>query len=190
MSPRVLVVCTANVCRSPMGAALLAHHVAAAGATAVVTSAGTEAVALAVDPHAVSAVAELGVDIAAHRPRQLTREVLATDGADLIITMTRGHLRSVATTDRTTFARTFTLPELVRRAMNVARDMPADLHGWLEAVGEGRRVADLLGDDPADDVADPYGRGPAEVRRTAHAIDLLMCELAGLVPWTRAGVPA
>lgn len=184
MSPRILVVCTANVCRSPMGEALLAHHIAAAGGHAVVASAGTQSVDLAVDPHAVEALTGLGLDIAGHRPRQLTRDLLATDGADLIITMTRGHLRHVATTDRKAFARTFTLPELVRRAMSAARDMPADLHGWVEAVGEGRRASELLGDDPADDVADPYGRGAAEVRRTANDIDQLMRELAGLTPWT------
>lgn len=185
MPARVLVVCTANVCRSPMAEGLLRHHLDRAGADAVITSAGTHGGRLPVDPDAVAALDALGVDLRSHASRAVTRQVLDTDGADLIITMTREHLRTIATMGRTLFHRTFTLPELVRRASEAPTDLPHDLTGWIETVGDGRRPSQLLGNDPADDVSDPYGTGAAEVRRTAVELDRLVGALVKLAPWPR-----
>lgn len=180
------MVCTANVCRSPMGEGLLRARLAEIGADVTITSAGTREAGLPVDPNAVAALAPLGVDISSHRPRQLTRDLIETEGADLVITMTREHLRTVATMGRTLFHRTFTLPELVRRATAAGRDLPNDLRGWVEAVGDGRKPSQMMTPDPADDVADPYGEGAAAVRRTGEEIDRLVRALVLLAPWPRS----
>ena len=196
MTARVLVVCTANVCRSPMAEGLLRHHLATIGADVAVTSAGTRGPGhppLSVDRHAVTALAEFGVEIAGHQPRRLTRELIDGAGADLIITMTRGHLRDVATTVRTAFARTFTLRELARRAGTARRSLPtglgaadvSELSGWVLGLGFGRRPADLLGDEPSDDIADPYGLSLADVRLTATDLDRLTRSIAAMSPWPR-----
>ncbi len=87
-----------------------------AGLDVTVTSAGTRSVSLSVDVEAVHAMGQRGVDISGHVPRQLDRAILDHEGADLIVTMTREHLRTVATSGRMTFPRTFTLREVVRRA--------------------------------------------------------------------------
>jgi protein-tyrosine phosphatase len=174
---RVLVVCTANVCRSPMGAGLLAARAAERGLELQVTSAGTRAAGLPVDPMAVRAAADLGVDIAAHEPRRITTAIVADEGTDLVLTMTRGHLRDVAVMGRQTFARTFTLREAVRRLQGISRMPGLDLPARVAAAAEGRRPADLMRDDPNDDVADPYGTGQAAVSRTAGEIDRLVHEL-------------
>ena len=42
-APRILIVCTGNICRSPLAEQLLRQNLTAAGIDAVVTSAGTRA---------------------------------------------------------------------------------------------------------------------------------------------------
>jgi protein-tyrosine phosphatase len=173
---RVLVVCTANVCRSPMAAAFLDDALHGDGIEAVVTSAGIRPADLPVDPVATAALAEFGLDISGHRPRAVTREMVETDGADLVVTMTREHVRTVAVLERAAWPRTFTLRELVRRAEAVeSRDCSID--AWVAALGAGRRPSAVLGDDPADDIADPYGAGRATVWRTAAELRSLVARL-------------
>jgi protein-tyrosine-phosphatase len=79
--PTVLFVCVHNAGRSQMAAAFLARH--AAGRVAV-RSAGT-APADEVNPAVVAAMAEVGIDLAAERPKVLTPE--AAEAADVVITM-------------------------------------------------------------------------------------------------------
>jgi len=163
--------------------ALLRHHLGRAGADVTVTSAGTRGANLPVDPAAVNALSAMGVDLSGHVARVVTRQVVDTEGADLVITMTRDHLRTVSTMGRNVFHRTFTLPELVRLATDAGRQLPDDLSGWVRAVGDGRRPSEMMTTDPADDVADPYGMGQTEVKRTAAQLDLLAQSLAMLAPW-------
>lgn len=88
---RVLLVCTANVCRSALGAAFLRDHLARLGCTDVeVASAGTHAEAgrpaLA---EALRAAAAIRGDLAAHRSAPL--DLVAAREADLVLCATRGH---------------------------------------------------------------------------------------------------
>ena len=63
------------------------------------------------------------------------------DGADLVLVMTREHVRDVVVLDRDAWSRTFTLKELVRRAQGVEPPSAADgVAGWLRRLGEGRRA--------------------------------------------------
>ncbi len=79
--PRVLFVCVHNAGRSQMAAALLTHL---AGERIEVLSAGTEP-ADQVNPAAVAAMAELGIDLTAARPKLLTAD--AVRSTDVVITM-------------------------------------------------------------------------------------------------------
>lgn len=79
--PSVLFVCVHNAGRSQMAAGLLAHL---AGDRVEVRSAGSEP-AEAVNPAAVEAMAELGIDITAERPKVLTPD--AVQASDVVITM-------------------------------------------------------------------------------------------------------
>jgi len=164
-----------------MAAALLAHHLDPLRVDAAVRSAGTRTYAPPVDPHAVRAVCEWGIDLTTHQPRAIDRSIVTGDGADLIITMTRQHLRDVAARERTAWTRTFTLREVVRRAS--ALDASLRWDEWVDALGHGRRAVDMLGDDLDDDIADPYGAGQSEVNRTARALHDLTHSLARLAPW-------
>jgi protein-tyrosine phosphatase len=181
---RILMVCTANVCRSPMAAAILQHHLDAVGIDAVVTSAGTRGPnGLPVDPEAVAAVSRWGIDLHAHQPRLFTKDVGVEEGADLIITMERQHLRHVVALDRRTWVRTYTLKELIRRIANAGPMTPGNLAVWTSAMGTGRRAADMMDDSPLDDIADPYGQGRAAVNRTADELYLFLHGLTYTVPW-------
>jgi arsenate reductase (thioredoxin) len=79
--PSVLFVCVHNAGRSQMAAALLTHL---AGDRIEVRSAGTEP-AEQTNPAAIAAMAELGIDITAARPKVLTCD--AVQSSDVVITM-------------------------------------------------------------------------------------------------------
>ncbi|MFF0725162.1 phosphotyrosine protein phosphatase [Streptomyces sp. NPDC004134] len=79
--PTVLFVCVHNAGRSQMAAAYLTHHTAHRIAA---HSAGS-APAAAVNPAAVAAMAEVGIDLSTATPKRLTPE--AVQAADVVITM-------------------------------------------------------------------------------------------------------
>jgi arsenate reductase len=79
--PSVLFVCVHNAGRSQMAAALLTHL---SEGRIEVRSAGT-APADAINPVAVAAMAELGIDITAEAPKVLTADTVQT--SDVVITM-------------------------------------------------------------------------------------------------------
>jgi protein-tyrosine-phosphatase len=79
--PSVLFVCVHNAGRSQMAAAYLAHL---SGGAVEVRSAGS-APGAAVNPVAVEAMREEGVDIAAERPTLLTPDAVQT--SDVVVTM-------------------------------------------------------------------------------------------------------
>lgn len=111
----ILVICTGNICRSPMAEGFLraglarrlgpdAPLVASAG---LIAREGTHP-----EPGAVRAAAERDVDIEGHIARRLRADLTHT--ADLIVTMTGEHRDVVVDAAPDAAARTFTLKELVR----------------------------------------------------------------------------
>ena len=79
--PSVLFVCVHNAGRSQMAAAYLAHL---GGGAVEVRSAGSQP-ADQVNPAAVAAMAEAGIDIASQTPKVLTTE--AVQDSDVVVTM-------------------------------------------------------------------------------------------------------
>jgi len=96
---RVLMVCTANICRSPTAEAVLRHRVQQAGlhGRIVVDSAGTRAsheLSHAPDPRSIAHAARRGYDLIGLRSRPV---VLADfHRFDLIVPMDRTHLDHLA----------------------------------------------------------------------------------------------
>ena len=89
----IVIVCTANICRSPMGQGLLAHALAGQPAPLnklKVISAGVAARAgeLASE-NSVFALKRVGIDIAGHRSTPLTQQLL--DQALAVLVMTDSH---------------------------------------------------------------------------------------------------
>lgn len=191
----VLVLCSANQCRSPMAEALLARRLAPSAllsgkAAVAVRSAGLLDEGLLREgepapPEAVAALAGYGLDISGHRSRRATQAEL--NQADLVLGMTRAHVRHVVVMAPETWPRAFTLKELLRRGEATGPRGPGEpLAEWLARIHEGRERAALLGDSPADDVADPVGGPPQAYADTAALLDALMGRLAGLCWWLPA----
>lgn len=87
MFNRILVICTGNICRSPMGEALLAQTL---GEGFTVESAGIGAlVGHGADPTALELMSERGVDISAHRARQL--DLAMVRDFELLLVMDQTH---------------------------------------------------------------------------------------------------
>ena len=85
--PRILVMCTGNLCRSPLVEVLLDRDLAAEGLEADVSSAGLAAPPGATpDRHLRRVAGDLGVDVDGHRSRPASVGDLRA--ADLILTMT------------------------------------------------------------------------------------------------------
>jgi protein-tyrosine-phosphatase len=98
----VLVVCTANICRSPMAAALLRHALAGQPEplrSIPVISAGTSArTGEPVTDLSAASLKKVGLDISGHRSQPVTGELLT--GALAVICMTESHRASIAASAR------------------------------------------------------------------------------------------
>ena len=91
MIRRVLLVCTGNICRSPLAAVMLGRALGQRNVRDVdVRSAGTGAWDGAPASEGAYLVAlENGLDLSEHRAQLLTRDLV--EGSDLILTMARHH---------------------------------------------------------------------------------------------------
>lgn len=98
--PHIIVVCTANICRSPVGEAVLrqrleAYEIAAGvGASWQVSSAGTWAeYGQAASTYSVELMAEQGLDISKHGSQPVDRALV--DSADLLLCMETSHAEAL-----------------------------------------------------------------------------------------------
>jgi protein-tyrosine-phosphatase len=134
----IVTVCTANICRSPMAAALLQHALAAQPEplrSLRVISAGVAARSgELVSENSVVALKKVGIDIAGARAQPLTQRML--DEALAILCMTESH-----------------------RAMIQVQADPIPRHLYL--------FREFLPGDADREIGDPYG-GPLRVYESAR----------------------
>ena len=167
----VLVVCTANQCRSPMGEAIARRALERAGIDAAVASAGTHAVeGVPATEGAELTVHKLGLDVSRHLSRPIDEALIAH--ASMVWCMERMHVVEVCRVWPDAFAKTFTVKDLARRTIDCHRHPSEPVDHWLLRVGEGRTTAEMLGHSPDDDIADPIGRSLRRYRRAAESITL------------------
>ncbi|MCX7714342.1 MAG: low molecular weight protein arginine phosphatase [Clostridia bacterium] len=132
----ILFICTGNTCRSPMAEGLMRKIAQDYRLDISVESAGI--FAQSGEPasrYAIEAMAEYGVDISAHKAKQVTEELLKK--SDIVLTMTQSHkemLFSIAES-------VYTLNEYA----NVDGDIPDPYGGSLEEYKEtAARIYDML----------------------------------------------
>jgi len=177
-------VCTANLCRSPMAAALLTRRLSSLGIHVPVRSAGLLCDGEPALPEVLPVMAGYGLDLGPHRSRVLTATDL--EHTALMLGMAREHLRQAVVVHPEAWPRSFTLKELVRRGEEIGPRLAGERFGeWLSRAHSGRDRAALLGESAEDDVADPTGGPPAGYAATAALLDRLVTRLTELC-WAHA----
>lgn len=180
----IMVLCTANVCRSPMAAALLTRRLAVLGVTVPVRSAGMIRCGDPPHPEVVSVMSSYGIEISSHTSRVARAADLAR--ASLVLAMARDNLRYAVITEPGVWPRAFTLKELIRRGEQIGSRPPGEPFAeWLSRAHAGRERTSLLGDSAEDDVADPAGGPRRAYAVTASLLDQLVMMLAEL-GWAQA----
>jgi protein-tyrosine phosphatase len=182
---RILDVCTANLCRSPMAEALLRRQLERAGVEAQVVSCGVQVPEPGPPvPEVVETMRGFGIELSEHRSRPLTPQL--AQGAQLVIGMTREHVREAVMTDPRLLDSAFTIKELARRVSAQGfRPIDTDLMQWITALVADRDVEELLGASPLDDVADPIGGPLAGYQDTAAELSALVQHIVATV-WPRS----
>jgi protein-tyrosine phosphatase len=171
---RIVMVCTANICRSPMAEAMVRHALRAGGPDAagvVVESAGVyghEGSPIA--PGSAAALRALGIEDDGHRGRLLTPAIVGA--ADLVLTMEERHREAILAGSPEARDRTFALREFARlvggQAPPAGAGAAARARALVAAAGRRRTRLPWAG---VDDVPDPYG-GPSEGYHACAALIL------------------
>jgi protein-tyrosine phosphatase len=109
-------VCTANVCRSPMAAAIFNALSEDRNLPFRAESAGTASLeGEPMAPNAVAALEEVGIYPEAHRARQLSAETL--EEAELVLAMSPRHVATLRRLRENSFAQIHILPEYASGVM-------------------------------------------------------------------------
>lgn len=116
---RILVICTANICRSPVAAALLRDRLRKRGLTDwAVGSAGTWAMAARpASRYSVDVMGRHGFNITDHRATMVEERHLRE--ADLALTMEDGHAEALRAEFPTQAHKVFLLTEMIGRNYNI-----------------------------------------------------------------------
>jgi protein-tyrosine phosphatase len=184
MSPHekfsILVVCTGNICRSPMVEKLLQSGLDnIAPADFSVRSAGTHAlVGHSIHPIIVAALEERSVAAESFAARQLDTSMLQR--ADLVLAMARTHRAQIVELCPQALARTFTLRELARIATSPSGRAESVHQRWSDLILRSRRGrnSQTRNHPNDDDVTDPYGRSEQAyvqmIREISPAVSFLL----------------
>ncbi|WP_420628335.1 low molecular weight protein arginine phosphatase [Candidatus Leptofilum sp.] len=114
-APHIVVVCTANICRSPVAEALLRTKLSAIGVDGwTVSSAGTWAIeGNTAAPHSIALMSEQGINIQPHRSQPVTEQVMQQ--ADLALCMETGHVRTLKRAYPAHAHKIYTLRQMVQK---------------------------------------------------------------------------
>lgn len=108
----VLIVCTANICRSPMAEALLRAHLGEAAVEWRIGSAGTWAMdGEHAAPRAIKVLKKRGIDLSEHRSRVVNPSML--NQARLVLVMEKGHKEALQVEFPRFSGKIFLLSEMV-----------------------------------------------------------------------------
>lgn len=171
---RVLFVCIGNICRSPLGAALLTSRLP--GTRFEIDSAGVMAmVGQGMDPGSAAHAQAQGIDVSSFRAQQLTADHVTQ--ADLILTATKELRSRVLSESPAALRRTFTALEFAA-LLDIVEPQP-DPRALVAAAAAARSQVRLT----SYDIPDPYRRGSEAHAAAAElmeaAVDRIATSLRG-----------
>ncbi|KFI73917.1 low molecular weight phosphotyrosine protein phosphatase [Bifidobacterium minimum] len=167
---RILVVCTGNVCRSPLGELLLKRYLE--GTSIRVESAGTRGLPNhAIDPSSARLLDGVGIESQDFRSRRLTKDMV--ESADLVLCFERQQRRDIVSLVPASVRWIFILPEFAAMCRYCAD------HGSVVGRTIGERLISVAEQatlvrariPPFEDVPDPYGRDFECFLRVANQIN-------------------
>ena len=179
---RILMVCTGNICRSPMAEQMLREKLAARNLkNIVVDSAGVYAMeGESMTVEAASAMRTVGYAPTTHVAKQATSEVIAS--ANLVLTATQDHRTDIVRTLTRANRFTFTIKEFANLAAYVAEPDPdvelpvaTDLADKLVITSMARGYAPEVANA---DIEDPYQRGQQVFDATREELEPLLEQIA------------
>lgn len=141
--PHVLIVCTANICRSPVAEGLLRKELEQRGMEGwTVASAGTWVTQeRGASRNSVLILAERGLDISDHLARGVNAEIL--NEADLVLCMESGHAEALRIEFPEAEDKIFMLSEMVGESYNIADPYGEERPAYERMVNE---VEELIGE--------------------------------------------
>ena len=145
---QILIVCTGNICRSPVGEALLRDRLQKRGLSDwLVESAGTWAqVKRGASQYSVEIMAEQGFDITDHQAEMIERSHM--ENSDLVLCMESGHMEALKTEFPAYASKVHLLSEMVGRNYSISDPYGQSKNTYY------RMVDDLAGiiDDGLDNI--------------------------------------
>ena len=167
----VLVVCTANYCRSPMAEQLLSAEIDRLSLPWVASSAGTRGYEQSpMHPFAEQALLDLGCSPRAFASRPVTMPIIKN--ANLILTASRDHRAEVVRREPKAVRRTFTLRQFARLCSfvpDLSNEAGGDRGARLLEEAHLARSQAPVASGAQDDLTDPMG-GPLSAFRDSAAI--------------------
>lgn len=135
----VLIICTANQCRSPMAMGILKSKVEQLPGEWTIESAGTWAAEGApANQKTQQVMAELGLDIKDHRSRIITRGMLSS--FNLILVMEPGHKESLQIEFPEVASRVYLLSEMVGLTFTIMDPVGGDIEEYRATAQEIERI--------------------------------------------------
>ena len=179
---RILMVCTGNICRSPMAEQMLRKKFAERNIkNVVIDSAGVYA--MEGEPMTIEASTSMravGYAPASHAAKQATADIIAS--ANLVLTATQDHRSDVVRALTRANRFTFTIKEFANLAAYIAEPDPdvelpvaTDLADKLVITSMARGYAPEVADA---DIEDPYQRGQAVFDATRAELEPLLDAIA------------
>lgn len=171
----VLMVCTGNLCRSPMAEAVFRHAVASRGCDIEVASSGTWAYwGNPATDEAVDVLRPKGIDLSGHQSRGMDPKEL--EHADLIIGMTSVHRREILQVAPEVDPKLILMKELVELA--IEGDLPGSSAARLERLlvaprPKWRRALDL--DDPIGKPITAYEKTVTQIEMGVEVLVTSLC---------------